>query len=109
MAKEPSDLKAKLKKSDPIVRAYVAELGKRNAKRQRQIVALEADKVERDGRITALQKEMKENRPEVHLNIDTGRPNFEQMDDKMLMDKLRAFAPKLIEWGPELGLKIERA
>src|SRR5260370_42135042 len=98
MAKVPSDLNAKLKKADPIVRAYVAELGKRNAKRQRQIVALEADKVERDGRITALQKEMKENRPEVHLNIDTGRPNFEHMDDQMLLDNLRAVAPELMRW-----------
>src|SRR5258708_36671691 len=97
MAKEPSDLKAKLKKSDPIVRAYVAELGKRNAKRQRQIVALEADKVEGDGRITALQKEMKENRPEVHLNIDTGRPTFRSMGDKIPLHKPRPVAPSPIE------------
>ena len=56
MEKETSDLKAKLKKADPIVRKYVVELEKRNEKLQAQMVKLEADKRERDYRIKALQK-----------------------------------------------------
>ena len=49
MAKRPDDLQTKLEKADPAIRAYVAELQKRNAK-------LQADKIERDGIIKALKK-----------------------------------------------------
>jgi hypothetical protein len=66
MAKEkPSGLKAKLQKADPVIRKYIAELEKRNAKRQDEIVSLEADKVERDGKIEALRKEIKKGKPPV--------------------------------------------
>ena len=64
-AKEPFDLHAKLKKADPIVRDYIAELTLRNAKLQHQMVKLEADKVERDGKIEALKKEIKKGKPPV--------------------------------------------
>ena len=67
MAKEQSSLQAALKKADPIVRQYIAELEKRNAKRQAQIVKLETDKIERDHRIKALQQERRPYDPTLGL------------------------------------------
>jgi hypothetical protein len=64
-----SELQTKLKKADPIVRQYVAELEKRNAQRQREIVKLELDKVEQDAKIKALQKEAKARAPTFNVNI----------------------------------------
>ena len=66
--KRAPSLEAALKKADPVVRYYVSELEARNAKRQREIVKLEADKVERDGKIEALKKEMKKGKPPMHAH-----------------------------------------
>ena len=52
MPKKPLDLQAKLKKADPEIRYYVAELERRNAK-------LQADKIERDNRIKALKQDQR--------------------------------------------------
>lgn len=64
------DLKSSLKKAQPIVRQYVAELEARNAKLQHKIVKLEADKMERDHRIKAFEKELKElKKPPPEMNL----------------------------------------
>lgn len=81
MAKEMSELQAKLKKADPIVRDYVSELEMRNAKRQLQIVKLEAEKVELNGRIKALEKQRLNPAPDAALVGTAG-------------DLLKLFKPK---------------
>lgn len=70
--KVPSELKAKLKLADSIVRDYVSQLEARNAKRQRQIVQLESDKVELNGRIKALTEQLKAKKVDFRYSIDAG-------------------------------------
>jgi len=68
----PPDLKSSLKKAQPIVRQYVSELEARNAKLQHKIVKLEADKIERDHRIKAFEKELKKlKQPIPKIDIQT--------------------------------------
>ncbi|HKW37330.1 MAG TPA: hypothetical protein VJO54_05930 [Burkholderiales bacterium] len=102
--KNPSELQTKLKKADPIVRDYVRELKKRNAKLQSQIVKLEADKDERDGRIKALGQQLKEKKVDLHYGIGIAPRNEDE-----LIAQLKGFIPRLIEIAPKLGLKIEEA
>lgn len=55
MASNPT-LKTLLKNAHPMVRAYVRELERRNAKLEAQIVKLETEKLSLNNRIKALKK-----------------------------------------------------
>lgn len=84
MAKSASDLQAKLKKADPIIRNYVSELEAENAKLQRQIAKFQVKDVSRDNRIKALEKAIKEDTPQVHIDIANFRLTEEQMTEKAI-------------------------
>ena len=111
-AKPSSELQVKLKKADPIVRRYIAELEARNTKRQNQIVVLEADKLERDARIKALEKE----RPSPNSDAELLPKMSELLAIAVKRSKDRGLdhlsdadlAQKLITLGPTLGLRVER-
>jgi hypothetical protein len=72
MAKEATSLQAKLKKADPDVRYYIAQLQARNAKLHRGILKMEADKVDRDNRIKALEKQLKEKKIDIPYELGGG-------------------------------------
>jgi len=102
MPKEPSDLKAKLKKADPQVKDYISELERRNAKLQHQIVKIQADNMERDNRIKALEKELKKHLGQSKLIINT---TFAGLDPKLPREQME----KLItEKAKELGYRLEK-
>lgn len=103
MAKELLSLKSKLQKADLDVRNYIQELEKRNTKLHLQMVKLEADKKERDNRIKALQKQPVKTNVKIHVQIP-----WRNMPDRELVKELAPLASRLIQIGPELGLKIER-
>ena len=107
MAKEMSDLEAKLKKTDPSVRAYVNELNERNVKLRRANARLEADKAERDNQIKALKQEIAIKKTDVHLNLAIG--DLSSISEERFVKELKKAIPRLIAMAPKLGLKITRA
>ena len=107
MAREMSDLEAKLKKADPSVRAYVNELNERNVKLRRANLRLEADKAERDNQIKALKQENAIKKTDVHLNLAIG--DLSSISEERFVKELKKAIPRLIAMAPKLGLKITRA
>ena len=81
MAKAPSDLKAKLRKADAMVRDYVVSLEKRNARRQREIAQLHTDKVELNGRIKALEEQLNVKKGDIRYHFPADwRPGARKID-----------------------------
>ena len=107
MAKEMSDLEAKLKKADPAVRAYVNELNERNVKLGRANIRLEADKTERDNQIKALKQGITIKKTDVHLNLAIG--DLSSISEERFVKELKKAIPRLIAMAPKLGLKITKA
>lgn len=107
MAREMSDLEAKLKKADPSVRAYVNELNERNVKLRRANLRLEADKAERDNQIKALKQENAIKKTDVHLNLAIG--DLSSISEERFVKELKKAIPRLIAMAPKLGLKITKA
>jgi hypothetical protein len=107
MAKDTSDPKAILKKADPRIRRYVAELDMRFVKLQRVNIKLEADKTERDSQIKALKQEMTIKKTDVHLNLAIG--DLSSISEERFVKELKKAIPRLIAMAPKLGLKITRA
>lgn len=66
------ELEAKLNTSDPDIQRYISALTVENLKLQKQIAKCQAGQVTLNNRIVALEQEIKENRPEFHLNINLG-------------------------------------
>jgi hypothetical protein len=99
MAKELSDLQAKLKKADPIVQRFVAELEKRNSKLQLQMVKLEADKVEAKNRVKALEEQWKGKKADFTLNLAPQTP-------EEVKARLRSLLPSVISALEEEGYKV---
>ena len=64
-----SNLQAKRKKADPVIRKYIAELELENEKLQRQIAKLEVQKVSSENRLKALEEEIKENKPQINFSV----------------------------------------
>lgn len=64
-----SNLQAKRKKADPVIRKYIAELELENEKLQRQIAKLEVQKVSCENRLKALEEEIKENKPQINFSV----------------------------------------
>src|ERR1041384_415321 len=83
MAKEPSDLKTKLKKADPDIRRYVVQLEARNAKLHRSILDMEAEKVDRNNRIKALEQQWKEKKVDIQIRTDVGRLSPQQIKEEI--------------------------
>lgn len=65
-------LQVKLKKAHPDVKQYIAELKKENERLQAQIAKYQVKQFSLDNRMKALEKEIEENRPVVHFNLDSG-------------------------------------
>jgi len=65
-----TDLRTKLKLAHPLLKKYVAELEKENSRLQSQVARYEAKQLSVQNRVSALEKELKENRPQVSLNIN---------------------------------------
>ena len=84
MTKSAFDLQSKLKKADPTIRNYVHELESENEKLQRQIAKLQVHEVSSDNRIKALEKALKEDAPQVHINVADFRLTEEQMIEKAI-------------------------
>jgi cell division protein FtsB len=63
------NLKKALKTAQPVIKQYVAELEKRNAKLHAQIVKLQADNMECHNRVKALEKNVKANAPKIHIHL----------------------------------------
>ena len=102
MPKEASDLKAKLKKADPQVKDYISELGRRNAKLQHQIVKMQADNMERDNRIKALEKELKIHASQKKFTVNITHSGF---DPNLLPEQLLQL---LTDKATELGYRLEK-
>jgi len=68
----PPELEAKLNASDPDVQRYLSALIAENLKLQKQIAKCQAGQVTLNNRIVALEQEIKENRPQFHMNINLG-------------------------------------
>lgn len=102
MAKESSSLKAKLKKADPQVKDHIAELERRNAKLQHQIVKMQVDNTERENKITALEKELKKHQGQPKVIIKT---NFAGLDPKLPREQMEKL---IIEKAQELGYRLEK-
>lgn len=66
------ELEVKLNASDPDVQRYISALMAENLKLQKQIAKCQAGQVTLNNRIVALEQEIKENRPEFHVNINLG-------------------------------------
>jgi len=66
------ELEVKLNASDPDVQRYIFALIAENLKLQKQIAKCLAGQVTLNNRIVALEQEIKENRPEFHVNINLG-------------------------------------
>ena len=66
------ELEVKLNASDPDIQRYIAALTAENLKLQKQIAKCQARQVTLNNRIAALEQELKENRPEFHVNINLG-------------------------------------
>ena len=66
------ELEAKLNASDPDIQRYISALTAENLKLQKQIAKCQAGQVTLNNRIVALEQEIKENRPEFHVNINLG-------------------------------------
>ncbi len=103
---EIPSLKAKLQKADPTVRDYVSELEARNAKLQHQIVKLEADKIERDGRIKALEKERKTSPspPDLGERLRRGRERADPPSLHIHTSVPEGAKAKVREWEERLGI-----
>jgi uncharacterized metal-binding protein len=54
-----TSLESALKRTDRIVREYVIDLKRQNAKLQREVAKLEAERVTARNRITALERQLK--------------------------------------------------
>lgn len=89
-----SSPKARLKKADPVVKMYVAELEKENARLQAQIVKYEAKQLSLDNKVKAVERELKENKPQFVVNLDTGRPNWNAMTKEQLEEYLHQAAER---------------
>jgi len=66
------ELEVKVNASDPDIQRYISALMAENLKLQKQIAKCQAGQVTLNNRIVALEKEIKENRPEFHVNINLG-------------------------------------
>jgi regulator of replication initiation timing len=69
-----SELKKKLKACEPEIRDYVSYLQLENAKLQRRIAKLEAEKITSDNRVRALEKELKKGKPQ-EIRVVFSDPN----------------------------------
>lgn len=101
MSNDSTSVKAKLKKADSVIRQYVSELEKRNAKLQLRIVRLEADKTESENRMRALEKQSKK-RPTHAFNVFlqspySGRQFPESEKEARLVEEVKA-----------LGYRVEK-
>lgn len=65
------EFKKKLKTCEPEIRDFVANLQLENAKLQRKIAKLEAEKISSDNMVRALGKELKKSKPSTQIIIQT--------------------------------------
>lgn len=77
-------LHAKLKKADSEVKLYVSELKKENARLQLQIAKYEVKQMSLENRIKALEKEVKENKPEP---FQVTLSSYEELSEEELIAK----------------------
>ncbi|WP_137896536.1 hypothetical protein [Ramlibacter sp. 2FC] len=78
---QKTTLEAKLCESDPMIQAYVRELEKANERLNDEIVKKDVKVIGLSNKVKALEKQLRENRPEFKIVMNLG--DSDQGDERM--------------------------
>lgn len=100
--KEPTDLKAKLKKADPGIGLFVTSLERENLTLHRTIAKLQTQEISNRNRIKALEKELEKESTKHQFTLNTIYAGFDPKLSHEQMEKL------ITDKAKELGYRLEK-